>query len=160
MIELKEGTESIYIFNNFFNHNLCDHYAKQINDLGEGSYDWDLRAKDITDNKKLINKVKKFFKKQLNVDLIIDQVQLQNWNVGTHSGLHRHQDPEKDGRRLTTINSIIYLNDDFEGGEFITPSNSYKPKKGDLTFFNGYSLWHGLNQVKKKDRKSIIFWWQ
>ena len=33
-------------------------------------------------------------------------------------------------------------------------------KKGDLTFFNGYSLWHGLNQVKKKDRKSIIFWWQ
>lgn len=159
-IKLKDGTETIHVFKNFLDYNLCDYYFKQINDLGPGVYDWDVRSKDITKDKKIVNKVRKFLCKQLNIDLEIDQVQLQNWNVGSRSGFHRHQNREGDGVRDTALNSLIYLNDDFEGGEFITPNNSYKPNKGDLTFFNGYTLWHGVNEVLKKDRKTIIFWWE
>ena len=159
-IKLKDGTETIHVFKNFLDYNLCDYYFKQINDLGPGVYDWDVRSKDITKDKKIVNKVRKFLCKQLNADLEIDQAQLQNWNVGSRSGFHRHQNREGDGVRDTALNSLIYLNDDFEGGEFITPNNSYKPNKGDLTFFNGYTLWHGVDEVLKKDRKTIIFWWE
>ena len=60
-IKLKDGTETIHVFKNFLDYNLCDYYFKQINDLGPGVYDWDVRSKDITEDKKIINKVENFF---------------------------------------------------------------------------------------------------
>jgi len=29
-----------------------------------------------------------------------------------------------------------------------------------LTFFDGSKTYHGVKKVKKKDRKTIIFWWK
>jgi len=58
-------------------------------------------------------------------------------------------------------NSLIYLNEDFDGGHFITKNGiKIKPEKGMLTFFNGQTIWHGVETVKNKDRKTLIFWWR
>ena len=56
---------------------------------------------------------------------------------------------------------MLYLNDDFLGGEFYTESGIVlKPKKGMLTLFNGATVKHGVKKVLEKDRYSIIFWWK
>jgi len=58
-------------------------------------------------------------------------------------------------------NSLIYLNDDFEGGLFHTEKGIFiKPEPGLLTFFDGRHVFHGTSEVKKKDRFSLIFWWK
>ena len=55
----------------------------------------------------------------------------------------------------------LYLNDDFEGGEFITSTGFVlKPKQGMLTFFNGSKIIHGTRRTLSKDRKTLIFWWK
>lgn len=122
---------------------------------------------NLSNENPLVLKVHKKISEHLGLDIKYgESLQGQLYEVGQFfkphqdffSGIAYDKHCKASGNRTHTF--MIYLNDDFEGGEFITPSNSYKPKKGDLTFFNGYSLWHGLNQVKKKDRKSIIFWWQ
>ena len=61
---------------------------------------------------------------------------------------------------MTKYNSLIYLNDDFKGGEFFTRNGiKLKPQAGMLTLFDGSKVSHGLKKVKNKDRKTIIFWW-
>jgi hypothetical protein len=56
---------------------------------------------------------------------------------------------------------LLYLNDDFEGGEFFTDTGiRIKPKKNRLTFFNGSAIPHGLTKVEKAHRYTIIFWWK
>jgi hypothetical protein len=56
---------------------------------------------------------------------------------------------------------LLFLNDDFEGGEFITSTGFVlKPKQGMLTFFNGSKIIHGTRRTLSKDRKTLIFWWK
>ena len=58
------------------------------------------------------------------------------------------------------LNEALYLNDDFDGGDFYTKGNiSLKPKPGLLTMFDGNNIEHGVKQVSNGDRYSIIFWW-
>jgi predicted 2-oxoglutarate/Fe(II)-dependent dioxygenase YbiX len=82
----------------------------------------------------------------------------QNWNVNSISDLHIHNER---GREKTKYNSLIYLNDNYNGGEFYTKNGIViKPSVGLLTLFNGQKVWHGVNMVKKKDRHTLIFWWK
>jgi hypothetical protein len=54
----------------------------------------------------------------------------------------------------------LYLNDDFEGGEFYTEHGIVvKPNKGMLTFFDGKNIMHGVKDLKGNVRYNIIFWW-
>ena len=53
---------------------------------------------------------------------------------------------------MTKYNSLIYLNDDFKGGEFFTRNGiKLKPQAGMLTLFDGSKVSHGLKKVKNKD---------
>ena len=83
--------------------------------------------------------------------------QLQNWHVGSEGALHLHKGR---GTEESKYNSLIYLNDDFEGGEFYTKNQIIKPQQGMLTIFDGSVTYHGVKEVKKKDRKTIILWWK
>ena len=154
---LKSKTEKVFVFDNYLTSEECDYYNTLINDLGVGNYSWEKRTIDITKDK-IVNKTINFFKNCLNLKLEITQAQIQNWNIGSSSDLHIHN---WNGRESTKYNSLIYLNNDFEGGEFFTKNGiSIKPKKGLLTIFNGQKVWHGVKTVKNKDRKTIIFWWK
>ena len=71
---------------------------------------------------------------------------------------HIHTD---EGRKETKHNSLLYLNNNFLGGEFVTKSGILiRPKKGMLTLFDGQKVYHGVKRVKQNDRKTIIFWWR
>ncbi len=70
--------------------------------------------------------------------------------------MHIHSEYDMES---TDYNSILYLNDDFQGGEFFTENLVVKPKPGRLTFFDGRNNYHGLREVKMHHRYSIMFWW-
>jgi hypothetical protein len=146
----------IKIFKKYLPKEDCEYYASLIRDLGPGDFDWPTRTVDIT-NDPIVNKASAFFKKKLKLNLEIGQAQLQNWNEGSEGELHIHAGR---GTENSKYNSLIYLNDDFEGGEFFTKNKKIKPEQGMLTIFDGSSTYHGVKKVKKKDRKTIIFWWK
>tara|TARA_R100000365_G_C2717678_1_gene51116 strand:+ start:275 stop:730 length:456 start_codon:yes stop_codon:yes gene_type:complete len=71
----------------------------------------------------------------------------------THSWMGPHQDA---GDHLSFI---IYLNDDFEGGETIVDGIEIKPKVGRLIIFsNGFYL-HQVNKITKGKRYTLIAWY-
>lgn len=108
------------------------------------------------ENEELAEKIQRHLFKKLNVTTYKYQMQYQCWQDGEKSDLHVHDDFN---RSLCDYNTLIYLNDDFDGGEFYTLDFIHKPKTGDVTFFNGETTWHGVKPIRNNDRYTIIIWW-
>jgi len=154
---IKSKSDLIFFKDSFLSKKECDYWIKKSPKLGKGNFTWEQRTVDIT-KEDIVQKIINFFKKTLNFNLSIQQAQIQNWNIESFSELHIH---ELNNRTSTKYNSLIYLNDDFEGGEFFTKNGiTIKPKKGKLTLFNGSKVYHGVKKVWKKDRITLIFWWK
>jgi spore maturation protein CgeB len=159
MIRINHGKDEVYVFKNFLSDKECDKYFKKIRDIGHLPYSlpWPERVIDITKDR-IVKKVTKFINKNFNLKLTAEQAEIQNHHVNSSADLHIHNDL---GREHIIYNSLIYLNDNFDGGHFITKNGiSIKPEKGMLTFFNGQKVYHGVKRVLKNDRKTIIFWWR
>jgi hypothetical protein len=155
--------DTVFIYENFLERSLCqpyinkiiEHSNKFINDR-DRVINWDKRTIDITDDP-IVDKVKKFLETELSMRLTCSQAQIQLWPKNFEGGLHKHNSR---GREHTDFNSLIYLNDDYAGGEFYTEKGvCYKPVTGALTFFNGLINMHGVKKVLGSDRFTLIFWW-
>ena len=159
MKKLTAHTDEVWILENFLSESECDNYYKILPKIGyqKDLLDWSLRSKDISHDpivQKTQNYLENFFKKNIN----LNHAELQNHNVNSYCTLHNHSSLD---RESTEYNSLIYLNDDFGGGCFITEHGiKIKPQKGMLTFFNGAKINHGVEKVLLKDRKTIILWWE
>lgn len=73
------------------------------------------------------------------------------------SGMHVHFDSS----RPDDIATIIYLNDDYEGGEIYFPdyNKTIKPKAGDLVAFpDNENFRHGVNEVVGTTRYTTPRW--
>jgi len=159
MKELKSGSDTVFVQENFLSEKECDEYFKKIRDIGyvENVLPWHVRSIDITKDP-IVEKITKFINKQFNFNLVVHQAEIQNHHVNSFSGLHIH---DHNGRENIVYNSLIYLNENFDDGQFFTKYGiSIKPKKGMLTFFNGQTIYHGVKRVLKNDRKTLIFWWR
>ena len=54
---------------------------------------------------------------------------------------------------------LFFLNDDYEGGEFIIADNIYKPKKNSSIIFpSNFMFPHSVNRIEEGTRYSIITW--
>lgn len=93
--------------------------------------------------------------------LYIKNIEVVEWNEGQSMDWHRDY-PYYEGT------SIIFLNDDYEGGELITasdPSDAMKhtriihsPEKGsNVSFLN--TLYHKVNPVIKGKRYTLAVWY-
>lgn len=157
--------DTVFIFENFLEKSVCQNYASTMSEKwNKFQYDhdriknWTKRTIDIT-NDPIIAKVKTFLEEQLSVRLTCNQAQIQIWPKKSQGLLHKHATDR--GREDTDFNSLIYLNDDYGGGEFYTEKGvTYKPTTGSLTFFNGAVNMHGVKQVLESDRFTLIFWWE
>lgn len=148
----------VLICKNFLTKEECQYFlnmAPQVDTTKGEIFPWEERIKDIT-NHNVVKKVSSFLESETQFPFKISQAQIQNWHKGTYSDLHIHN---YGGRENEVYNSLIYLNDNYDGGEFYTETMSIKPEVGMLTLFNGQETYHGVKEVKKADRFTLIFWW-
>lgn len=136
---------------------ISTHYLEMLSQ-GHNYAEWyPTRNLRITDHE-VIEDIKNFLEKKIRVKLTVDEAELQTWPIGISSDPHVH---DSDGRRMTDYNSLLYLNDDFERGEFFTTTGlTIKPLKNRLTFFDGRNVTHGIHAPKNKHRHTIIVWWK
>lgn len=91
-----------------------------------------------------------------------DTIQIVEWQ-GEEMPVHqddRHPDGSPHNTPWRAWASVIYLNDDFEGGEIYFPDleHSYKPVTGSLLFFEGW-LRHGVRAVMRGSRYTSPSWY-
>lgn len=55
--------------------------------------------------------------------------------------------------------SIVYLNDDYEGGETVIEDVVIKPKTGKIVTFKGPKMHHGINIVMNSSRFTLPIWY-
>ena len=145
----------IKIFKNILSKEECDSWISKAPKF-TGSYNFSNRTADIT-NLSITSKIKNFLEEKCNCGLTCSQAQIQLWPISSSSDLHVHT---YNGRENTDYNSLLYLNNNFNGGEFITKNLVITPEPGMLTFFDGSKIYHGVNEVKNKHRYTLIFWWK
>jgi len=153
----------VFVYENFLEKSLCQPYINRIlekwnsfqND-NDRMHNWEKKTIEITSDP-IVSNVRYFLEEQLSIRLTCSQAQIQIWPRNIEGGLHKH---DSNGRENTDFNSLIYLNDDYGGGEFYTENGvCYKPKVGALTFFNGAINMHGVKKVLGTHRFTLIFWW-
>lgn len=92
-------------------------------------------------------------------ELYTVEAYLSLWQTGTSAGVHidSHQ-----GYKFVQFSTVIYLNDDYEGGEIFFPNQDfcYKPKAGDIVLFpsGGTEYPHGVKEVTSGKRYTIAMW--
>lgn len=154
----------MHVFYNPVPDLLIDEYKQMIADLydyrcdlGMNPGSFKTRIYIITEHR-ICGVIQEFLESQLKVKLTLERAELQVWPVGGHSEFHKH---DARGRDKTDYNSLLYLNDDFSGGEFFTEDIRVQPRKNMLTFFDGRHIMHGVTKVEgPSHRYTIIFWWQ
>ena len=159
-MELNSVKDDVIVSENFLSFEECIHYLQRVpapflidNEL----LPWKYRTIDIT-NHPLTKQVENYWNNFFNTTTLkISQSQVQLWPIRSFSERHNHQ--EKGYKRENSKwNSMLYLNDNYLGGEFYTDKITMKPKPGMLTFFNGRDTYHGVKPVYWNNRYTIIFW--
>lgn len=56
--------------------------------------------------------------------------------------------------------SVVYLNDDYEGGETIVEDVIIKPKIGKIVTFKGPKMHHGVNLITGTSRLALPVWYK
>jgi|TARA_R100000988_G_C3970786_1_gene151361 hypothetical protein len=110
---------------------------------------------NIKDDIEILNlglKLKKLCK-QKNKKYVINYFEIVKWPP--KESLPEHVDFD-----YHPYTSIIYLNDDFTGGETIVGNKTIVPKKCKLIAFEGNKIKHEVNKVTKGTRYTIPCWYK
>ena len=172
---VNNNKENIIVINNFLDDQTCDeliNYTKMFN--GEKiPCQWDENGQECnwfrvfsnTPMQKflsLFDKVGALIENSFSVKIAPRPNQpicVVKWDVGTSLGIHVDDICNPNASPLA---SIIYLNDDYEGGElyFLDHGLSIKPKKGDLIYFPGtYNFAHEVKAVISGTRYTVPLWY-
>ena len=86
----------------------------------------------------------------------VDWAEIVRWPIGSHQSLHF--DNAKDN---TTLASIVYLNENFEGGQtYYEDGTTIQPVTGRGLFFDGIFYKHGVKEVSKNIRYVVATWYK
>ena len=93
-----------------------------------------------------------FTMKKIDEEVMVNYFQIVRWPKNSFQEKH-----------IDFINhcytSIIYLNDNFEGGETVVEKRKIQPKQGLMVLFSGNHTLHGVNKIKKGNRYTIPCWY-
>jgi len=106
--------------------------------------------------------IAKKYHKELNgfvPEIFTTEAYLSLWLPGTDAGLHIDSHP---GSEHIMYSTVVYLNDDYDGGEIYFPNQSLeiKPSAGDMVLFpsGGHEYFHGVRPVISGKRYTIAMW--
>jgi len=89
----------------------------------------------------------------------------QKWDVGGFASVHSdnsNNDGEPNAFEINKYVAILYLNDDYEGGNLYFPDHdiSFKPNAYSLyTFPGGVENLHGVSEITKGTRYTMVSFW-
>jgi predicted 2-oxoglutarate/Fe(II)-dependent dioxygenase YbiX len=174
---------SLYIIENFLNKEQCqiliDAYENNYQRLGEktGVQFWDgryIQFHDIIESEtraaSIMQQIRHIASMYIMNEFVCeapiypDTAQIVRWEAGMEMKPHADNmmpdgSPNYSSHRDFT--SIIYLNDDFEGGHTFFPSQNARvaPKAGSLVLFGaGYEFVHGVTKVTAGKRYIYSGW--
>jgi predicted 2-oxoglutarate/Fe(II)-dependent dioxygenase YbiX len=90
---------------------------------------------------------------------------VRRWDVGDYQPLHADgEDPEGHPNEAFIVDygAVIYLNDDYEGGEIYFPDQGidFKPNAGTVVFFPSNTMYiHGVREITKGIRYTTPSFW-
>ncbi len=86
----------------------------------------------------------------------IDWFEIVKWPINSKQDLHFDRASDE-----TTLSSIIYLNQNFKGGQtYYEDSTSIQPISGRGLFFDGNFYKHGVKKVEKNTRYVVATWFK
>ena len=136
------------------NFDTTDNTNKSLNDLGNGekteviNFQYFLRLSQFRYVFTLLcNHIQ-----NINKQSFISYLEIVKWYNGSSQKFHKDSD-------FLTWTSIIYLNDNYEGGETIVNDKIIKPKQGKIVTFQGKDLEHKVNEIKNNNRYTIPVWY-
>lgn len=115
--------------------------------------------------KEAIDRVQKEIEFHFGRPLEINSAGIRRWDVGEFQPLHADgEDPEGHPNEAFIVDygAVIYLNDDYEGGEIYFPEHNidFKPKAGTLIFFPSNNMYvHGVRAITKGTRYTTPSFW-
>lgn len=124
----------------------------------------DLTVKDLA--QKITNNIQIEIEKTLSVKLNPSCPSIIKWKVGNGQAPHADKQNNDGTPNLypqNDIASLIYINDDYEGGEIYFPNQELKlkPLKNSLIFFPGdINFLHGVTTVTEGIRYTIPNFWK
>jgi hypothetical protein len=148
--------DQVVLKNNFLTKKECNSlinfYKKGKPDKFYSTFPLNLNLNNHSSLIKKLNKISL----QLN-NSIVDYFQIVKWPA-PNEGKSLHKDV---GRLHTSLSSIIYLNDEFEGGHtYFEDGTSFAPLTGRAIFFDGQYFVHGVSEIKNKDRYTVATWFK
>ena len=93
------------------------------------------------------------FIKAINSNYEINYFQIVKWPTGEYQDEHKDFD-------YHPYTSILYLNDDYKGGETIVSGATIQPEKNKLIGFEGVNLTHSVNQITEGTRYTVPCWYR
>tara|TARA_Y100001937_G_C6954466_1_gene256141 strand:- start:7 stop:471 length:465 start_codon:yes stop_codon:yes gene_type:complete len=107
----------------------------------------------VTDQTKEIYNMLTGFIKTINSNLQINYFEIVKWPTGEFQDEHVDFD-------YHPYTSILYLNDDYKGGETIVSGATIQPEKNKLIGFEGVNLTHSVNQITEGTRYTVPCWYR
>jgi predicted 2-oxoglutarate/Fe(II)-dependent dioxygenase YbiX len=157
--KIKNTLPQINIFKELKNDPVWTNRISENKYLKENFPEFETILKKYQDEHKKI--IENFFK----VELCSNVPNLVIWRPGNYQPEHADKE-SNDGKRVLVagndIASLIYLNDDYQGGEIYFPIQNIevKPNAGDAIFFPGDKNYlHGVKKIISGNRfTSTAFW--
>jgi hypothetical protein len=91
---------------------------------------------------------------------MIYYAEIVRWPVGSKQSLHYDTNgPLNVAQDYTALTSILYLNDNFIGGEtYFVDGMVFTPTRGRLILYDGRYFEHGVHDVIQNDRYVVSAW--
>jgi len=127
---------------------LIDFYYKNLNEtfsFGD-TFPLDVNLGPIEDS--ILQECKEY-----DENIILDTCQIVKWPVG--SSMDPHTDDDGD-----VFAAIVYLNDNYVGGETCFRHTHVVPETGKLVFFSSSKITHAVSVVEDSARYTLALWFK
>ena len=147
------------IVNNFLEKNICNYLIEYINKnktkkhgkTNVLSMDKAAATEGIIDFKLILANLN-YLVKKYSPKTFINYSQIVKWPKGSSQNSHFDFDQH-------SHTSILYLNDDFEGADFMLCGEKIDLKKGDILLFPSNFMYpHEVTETTKGTRYSFVAW--
>lgn len=160
---IKLGNAPVYVIHNFISTeeiNEAMSLIKEQEDLQLLQMRTIPGQRRCTRNSKIDAYTKKISDKAIlerDVSLVTADAALVIWDTG--SSMFVHSDNKKDYNNMLTHSGILYLNENFLGGEINFPEYDmqYAPKTGDLVMFES-GIEHSVSTITSGKRYTLSMW--